>query len=106
MISRVLFVFLQSFDTYDVACNGCGTSCQDCVFEESLVAPMCTQVMQNAASPGGASTLETISINRGFWRATPNSTVVLACYNDKACLGGVTGTSGYCQEGYKGPCEH
>lgn len=103
--SCCVLVLSQSADAYDVVCNGCDTSCHECVFDESAVVPMCTQVMQNADSSGGASTLQTISINRGFWRATPDSEVVLACYNSEACLGGVTGVSEYCREGYEGPCE-
>ncbi|CAN0498209.1 unnamed protein product, partial [Laminaria digitata] len=49
------------------------------------------------------STLETVSIKRGFWRATSTSKEVLACYRDDVCLGGVTGTPGYCRNGYEGP---
>ena len=61
-------------------------------------------MMAHATSAGGAATAETISIDRGYWRATLSSTEVLACYNADACLGGVTGAAGFCLEGYKGPC--
>ena len=60
--------------------------------------------MDHATSSGGNVTLQTLSIERGYWRATASSTEVLACYNADACLGGVTGTPGYCLDGYEGPC--
>ena len=67
--------------------------------------PICTEAMQHATSSGGSTTLETISINPGFWRATATSKEVLACYRDDACLGGVTGAPDYCLKGHQGPCE-
>ena len=69
------------------------------------MAPVCTDAMGHAFSDGGTDTLEMLSIERGYWRATPSSEDVLACYNADACLGGVTGAAGYCLEGYEGPCK-
>ena len=48
--------------------------------------------------------METLLIERGYWRATNSSETVLACYNGDACLGGETGTSDFCSKGYEGPC--
>ena len=48
--------------------------------------------------------METLLIERGYWRATDSSETVLACYNGDACLGGETGTSDFCSQGYEGPC--
>ena len=48
--------------------------------------------------------MEELQINPGYWRATNSSEDVLACYHADACLGGVTGTPGYCREGHEGPC--
>lgn len=61
--------------------------------------------MANTRSEGGPATLEMISIDKGYWRATNSSRDVLACYNADACLGGLTGTAEYCLEGYEGPCK-
>lgn len=94
----------QSGDPYEIACDGCQTTCDGCSFEETPLVPMCTAVMEHAFSDGGTGTLETLSIERGYWRATPSSQDVLACYNADACLGGATGTADYCLEGYEGPC--
>lgn len=50
-------------------------------------------------------TLDKLFIEPGYWRATAFSTDILQCYNADACRGGVTGSAGYCLEGYEGPCE-
>ena len=50
-------------------------------------------------------TLDKLVIDPGYWRANESSTDILQCYNTNACLGGVTGSVGYCLEGYQGPCE-
>ncbi|CAM9133326.1 unnamed protein product [Ectocarpus sp. 8 AP-2014] len=93
-----------SGDHFEAICNGCDTTCDGCVFAEGSLAPICTEVMDHSTSDGGNVTLQTLSIDRGFWRASASSTEVLACYHADACLGGVTGASGYCEEGYEGPC--
>lgn len=99
------FFLLQSGNVLEVACNGCRASCQGCAVEESLGVPTCIQAMQHSTSSGGGTTLETVSINPGFWRATSTSKDLLACYRDEACLGGVTGSPDYCANSYEGPCE-
>ena len=61
--------------------------------------------MPHATSDGGPVTLERVSIDKGYWRATNSSREVLACFNADACLGGLTGAADYCLEGYQGPCK-
>lgn len=105
-LNRFPLCFLsQSGNALEVACNGCRASCQGCSVEESVGVPICTQVMQHSTSFGGGTTLETVSINPGFWRATSTSKEIFACYRDEACLGGVTGSPDYCANSYEGPCE-
>lgn len=67
--------------------------------------PKCSGVMDHASSTGGNITMESLSIERGYWRATMTTTDILECHNADACLGGVTESSGYCLESYEGPCE-
>ena len=67
--------------------------------------PICKEELDNTVSAGGTVTLQELSIEPGCWRATESSENVLACFHAAACLGGVTGTAGYCLEGYEGPCE-
>lgn len=84
-------------------CNGCGTECPGCVFDGGV--PLCIDQIDNSYSSGGNVTLETLTILPGYWRATNTSPNVLACFKAAACRGGITGTPGYCDTGYEGPCE-
>ncbi|CAN0346271.1 unnamed protein product, partial [Ectocarpus sp. 12 AP-2014] len=88
---------------FEAVCAGCDIVCDGCVFERGLVGPACSEVMAHSTSAGGSTTLQEVSIDRGYWRATSVSEEVLECFQADACLGGVTGTSRYCLEGYEGP---
>ena len=67
--------------------------------------PYCEVVLAHSSSNGSSTTIESLSIDPGYWRATATSENVLACYNLDACEGGVTGASNYCHKGYEGSCE-
>lgn len=92
-------------DPYKVICSGCQTTCHNCSYEKAALVPICASALEHSNSSGGTTTLETLSIDSGYWRANTTSDKVLACFNADACLGGVTGMDGYCREGYEGPCE-
>ncbi|CAN0412480.1 unnamed protein product, partial [Pylaiella littoralis] len=87
---------------YERVCNGCG-ECDGCEVENENSVPVCTAQMEHTRSEGGATTIETLKVDRGFWRATNSSRVILACYNENACVGGRAGPSSFCQLGYEGP---
>ena len=95
----------QSGNPYEAVCDGCQPDCDGCVFAEPNVAPICAEVLDHSKSPGGKVTVESLSIQPGYWRATAFSEDVFECYHADACLGGVTGASNYCREGYEGPCK-
>ena len=71
----------------------------------------CLAALENTMSNGADETsgvpitLETLKINSGYWRSMSNSTSILPCWNEDACLGGLTGSESYCDEAYRGPCE-
>ena len=65
---------------------------------------MCLEELEHSSAAGGNATLDMLSIEPGYWRATVDSIDILACYNTRACLGGVTGEDGFCRKGYEGPC--
>ncbi|CAN0460501.1 unnamed protein product, partial [Ectocarpus sp. 12 AP-2014] len=90
-------------DTFEAVCDGCRVACDGCSFDEQPAVPTCSDVMDHGTSTGGNVTLETLSIDPGYWRATPSSKEILPCYNADACLGGVTDAAGYCLESYEGP---
>ncbi|CAN0406749.1 unnamed protein product, partial [Laminaria digitata] len=46
-----------------------------------------------------------LSVDSGYWRATKESSTILACFNSDSCLGGQTAGDTFCDDGYMGPCE-
>lgn len=96
-------------ELWEVVCEGCHQRCEGCNFWEAVVVPQCISIsdagIEHASSGGGVTTIEELFIHEGYWRATANSTNVLECYSRDACRGGVTGTAGFCGEGYQGACE-
>lgn len=67
---------------------------------------MCFDELDHSSSVGGNTTIELLSIDQGFWRATNTSPDIFACYNTEACGGGVTGSEDFCRKGYMGPCQY
>ena len=95
--------YMEVDNPFEAICDGCEIECTNCVFSEGTVEPVCFIVLDHSKSIGGQTTLEDISIEDGFWRATTTSKEILQCHNEDACLGGVTGSEGYCEVGYEGP---
>ena len=90
---------------FEKVCHGCG-ECDACGMEDENSVPICTAAIKNTRSEGGDTSIETLKLDRGFWRATNSSRIVLACYKEEACVGGISGTSSFCLPGYEGPCEN
>lgn len=89
---------------FETVCQGCDTQCRGCTIEGKE--PICSDALDHSSSAGVNATIEFLSIDPGYWRATNTSTDVLACYSGKACVGGVTGRKEYCHTGYEGPCKY
>lgn len=71
----------------------------------STVTSTCEPPLEHTAANEDNVIVETLAIDEGYWRATNESTIILACYNPDACIGGQTGADSYCAPGYNGPCE-
>lgn len=89
---------------FGTVCKGCDIQCRGCTVEGKE--PMCLEKLDHSTSAGGNTTLETLLIEGGYWRATKKSMAIVACFNSEACLGGLTGDQEYCGKGYEGPCEY
>lgn len=79
--------------------------CNNCTIFNDSTAPICEEALKHTESSGGGVMLDTLHVNRGFWRATPMSRDILECYKQDACLGGLTDSSDFCATGYEGPCK-
>jgi len=92
---------------YEAVCFDCPdwVECSGCTIESSDVTPTCVVPLEHTKANQPGLTLETLSIDGGYWRTTAESDNILACHNPDACSGGQTGTDSFCASGYKGPCE-
>eukprot|EP00903_Cladosiphon_okamuranus_P018352 g16884.t1 len=90
---------------YEVVCLDCPdwAECSGCSIARGNVVPTCEAPLENTEATQPGTTLETLDIARGYWRATNDSDNVLACYNADACIGGRTGADDFCAPGYTGP---
>ncbi|CAM9890311.1 unnamed protein product, partial [Ectocarpus sp. 6 AP-2014] len=102
-------MFLDSVDgsRYQTVCDGCPVNSSDWVVsvENEDSVPICVVQLEHTRSKGGNTTIETLDVDAGYWRATSNSDNVLACYNEDACKGGTTDDPDFCRLGYEGPCK-
>ncbi|KAG5183488.1 hypothetical protein JKP88DRAFT_316821 [Tribonema minus] len=93
-----------------------GSSCQDvdtaasincCPADTYAASNQCVECdpeLLDCSVPG--TNVSTLPLNPGFWRGsmTAGQEVVLTCWNDAACKGGVAeDPDGYCNAGYEGP---
>ena len=92
---------------YCRVCGGCPPreDCHNCTVDDSNLDATCSMALEHTTATGPDSTLETLSIDEGYWRATTTSSDILPCFNKAACLGGQTGSATVCDDGYMGPCE-
>lgn len=92
---------------YDTVCGGCPAwaECVDCAVDNGTLEPTCSLPLAHTSASDSGSTLETLSVDKGYWRASKNSATILECYNTAACQGGETGTESFCENGYTGSCE-
>lgn len=89
---------------YFEVCANCPL-CSGCEVVNETTLPVCTPVLDHTTSAGGRVDLQNLVLDEGFWRVTPESREVLPCYNEEACLGGITESPNFCDKKYKGPCE-
>ena len=99
----------QAEELLDGLCYGCPEGCSGCDYGQTIIVPECVLLLdegiEHVSSSGGVTTLESLEIDRGYWRATNSSRDILQCHNGDACKGGITGATDYCSEGYRGACE-
>lgn len=76
----------------------------DCSVHEPSMEPVCSVALEHTSAKQRGTTLQTLDIDEGYWRASDTSRNIFACYNAVACRGGQTGVDTYCESGYTGPC--
>ena len=79
--------------------------CKEKTFLDLYDADWCQPVRKGVDRVNYGLELQSLPLDPGYWRTTPNSTNVEACRTEEACVGG-NDTLTYCLYGHKGPfCE-
>ena len=79
-------------------------SCTGCSVLSDNRVPTCVAILDHTSSLEPTGTLETLSLDSGYWRTSNTSRNILTCYRETACAGGST-VEEYCSSGYEGPCK-
>lgn len=66
--------------------------------------PYCEAIPPGVDIGDSGLTLESFALEKGYFRVSNASSVVLKCYQEEACRGG-SDARGYCGNGYEGPCK-
>ncbi|CAM9098262.1 unnamed protein product, partial [Laminaria digitata] len=66
--------------------------------------PVCGDPPAGAIAEASGTTVETLSLEEGYYRTSNQSHAILKCYQPSACVGG-NDTAKYCAPGYDGPCK-
>ncbi|CAM9486217.1 unnamed protein product [Scytosiphon promiscuus] len=90
---------------FDTVCDDCceWDDCVGCNITRGNVTPSCDSPLEHTTAEEPGVTLETLSVDSGYWRPNNESETILACYNADACVGGQTDSDEFCATGYTGP---
>lgn len=66
--------------------------------------PLCAAPPSGVTALSRGTTLETLTLEKGYYRTSNLSHDVRGCYSEEACVGGNDADT-YCASGYEGPCE-
>ncbi|CAN0600455.1 unnamed protein product, partial [Laminaria digitata] len=58
-----------------------------------------------SSAESDGTTIATLSLDKGYFRTSNESDVILKCFHQNACVGG-SDAANYCEPGYTGPCEN
>ena len=67
--------------------------------------PVCAEPPPGTTASASGTSVMTLSLEKGYYRTSNSSHVVLQCFQESACLGG-DDADAYCAPGYTGPCEN
>eukprot|EP00904_Undaria_pinnatifida_P012520 jgi/Undpi1/8399/HiC_scaffold_25.g10867.m1 len=91
---------------FDEVCARCSTGSGGILYREEVEIdglPVCEEVPSGATASSKGTTVETLSLEEGYYRTSNTSHAVLECYQKSACLGGIAVGDSSCASGYKGP---
>lgn len=91
-----------------MVCNRCSSvpnSVPNGVLDSSTwVLPVCEEQPTGTVVISNGTTLQTLTLDEGYYRDRATSLEILKCYRPEACKGG-DDASNYCASGYEGACK-
>lgn len=91
---------------FKVVCDQCSGGCDKlgASVDKDDTTPVCAKVPTGVNASGTGATVESLSLEAGYYRVSNTSRKILECCRAEACKGG-SNASNYCEAGYRGPCE-
>lgn len=92
---------------FEEACSRCSTTAEEVSKREGVRIdglPVCTKPPLGSTASSSGTTVANITLEKGYFRTSNESHVILQCYRESACQGGKDADK-YCAPGYTGPCE-
>ena len=83
--------------------NGCQSDLSNVIIDRNTL-PVCDPIPVGVWPLMPETTLQTLDMKEGYFRISTESPIVLKCFRQDACLGGIE-QSDYCATGYTGPCK-
>lgn len=86
-------------------CSRCFSECITSVatVENEQLMPTCTAAPEHTTALEAGGTVASLAQEKGYYRISAESLVILECFNEDACVGGIVAGQ-YCAGGYTGPC--
>lgn len=94
-------------DCFYEVCARCSTGGFDVKPDTSVQVgglPVCEKVPPGATASFSGTTVETLVLEKGYYRTSNQSQVVTKCHRAGACTGGTVPDT-ICAVGYRGPCK-
>lgn len=93
------------FELACAQCSAAGSSTPDGVeVQHGNEIPSCEELPTGAKAVSSGTTVESITLEEGYYRTSNESHVILECHRRGACVGGVDANN-YCAAGFEGPCK-
>lgn len=98
----------QNVSRFDTVCGGCATVANNVLdgvnIDQDSGTPTCMRPPPGTVASASGTTAETLTLEKGFYRTSNKSVVVLECHRRESCEGG-SEPGKLCAEGYGGACE-
>ena len=99
----------QSVSRFEKVCQGCSVvadTIPDGVgISDERAIPSCKDIPWGAVGVSSGTTIANLELEKGHFRTSDESDVVVECYRSEACVGG-NDPDEYCADGYEGACKY